>query len=106
MTRSDPISLRLPEALKARLETAKAASGRSLNAEIKMRLEWSFEAGFEGAQVAPTPDNASELDALRARIRILESRLNALPADHLELFAELMRKLKAGEIVALKGSKV
>jgi predicted DNA-binding protein len=46
--RPDPISMRLPEELKAALTEAAKASGRSLNAEIRLRLEWSLEHGFDG----------------------------------------------------------
>lgn len=42
MTRPDPISLRLPDELKNQLASAAATAGRSLNAEIRMRLEASL----------------------------------------------------------------
>ena len=42
MTRPDPISLRLPDELKNELASAAATAGRSLNAEIRMRLEASL----------------------------------------------------------------
>jgi hypothetical protein len=67
MTRPDPISLRLPEALRASIQAAAQDSGRSLNAEIRMRLEWSFSEGFNG-----NPSEkmlANEVESLRAEIR-------------------------------------
>jgi len=43
MARSDPqMNIRLPEELKAAIEQAAKANGRSMNAEIVSRLEQSF----------------------------------------------------------------
>lgn len=67
MSKSDPISLRLPEALKASLQQASADAGRSLNAEIRMRLEWSFSSSFDGK-----PSDrmlANEIESLRTELR-------------------------------------
>lgn len=67
MTRPDPISLRLPESLKTKLQQSANEAGRSVNAEIRMRLEWSYEGGFEGEP----SDNmlAGEIETLRAELR-------------------------------------
>jgi hypothetical protein len=44
MARSDPqVNIRMPQALKERLESATAETNRSLNGEIVARLEESFE---------------------------------------------------------------
>ena len=67
MARPDPISLRLPDDLKEQLTTAANAAGRSLNAEIRMRLEFSFEGGFDG-----TPSDKmlrNEIESLRKELR-------------------------------------
>lgn len=43
MARSDPqVNIRMPQALKERLEAASAETNRSLNGEIVARLEQSF----------------------------------------------------------------
>jgi len=106
MARDEPLlRIRVPDELKARLEKAKDDNRRSLNAEIRMRLEWSFEAGFDGGQSSPTVDQAGELEALRAQVRALERKLEAIPADQLEWFTELMQGLKRGEIVTLAQGK-
>lgn len=69
MARNEPmIRFRLPEGLKARLETAHEANGRSMNAEIRMRLEWSFQEGFDGA--ASNEALANEIETLRAELRV------------------------------------
>ena len=65
--RPDPISIRLPEALKAGLADAASAAGRSLNAEIKFRLEWSL-------QQAPELAGVGALDyALGRRLAAIEA---------------------------------
>ena len=67
MTRPDPVSLRLPEPLKSSIQHAANQAGRSLNAEIRMRLEWSFEAGFDGE---PSDKMlANEIESLRGEFR-------------------------------------
>lgn len=105
MARDEPLlRIRVPDELKVRLEAAKDANRRSLNAEIRMRLEWSFEAGFAG-QPASAVDQASELETLRAQLRALEDKLNAIPTDQLEAFTELMQGLKRGEVVTLAQGK-
>ena len=102
MARDEPLlRIRVPDELKARLERAKDDNRRSLNAEIRMRLEWSFDAGFDGGAITPAIDQASELETLRGQVQALESKLNAIPADQLQEFAELMQKLKRGEVVML-----
>lgn len=80
MTRPDPVSLRLPEPLKSSIQQAANQAGRSLNAEIRMRLEWSFDAGFDG-QSAPAIDRASELAALKERFSRLEALVAKLDPD-------------------------
>jgi hypothetical protein len=67
MTRPDPVSLRLPEPLKSSIQQAANQAGRSLNAEIRMRLEWSFEAGFDGDPSDKMLSN--EVESLRGELR-------------------------------------
>jgi plasmid stability protein len=43
MTKAN-LTFRVPESLRARLESAAAANGRSMNAEMIFRIESSFEA--------------------------------------------------------------
>ncbi|WP_157788731.1 Arc family DNA-binding protein, partial [Pseudomonas aeruginosa] len=59
MSRTDPqFKLRMPPALRARVEQAAKASMRSLNAELVFRVEQSFE-GVELARVlSSNPINA------------------------------------------------
>lgn len=46
MTREDPqLKIRLPAALKAKIETAAQAASRTINAEVVSRLQQSFDAG-------------------------------------------------------------
>ena len=89
MSRPDPLSLRLPEELKTSLALAATDAGRSLNAEIRMRLEWSFEAGFDGQASDKMLANEVEslrgelrggIDLLRQKVADLEKRLNDLGA--------------------------
>ena len=68
MTRPDPVSLRLPEPLKSSIQQAANQAGRSLNAEIRMRLEWSFEAGFNGEQSDKML--TTEIESLRGELRV------------------------------------
>lgn len=81
-TRPDPISMRLPEELKVSLAKAAEAAGRSLNAEIRMRLEFSFDHGFDGA---PSDKMlANEIESLRKELRgslyLYAQRMDALEA--------------------------
>lgn len=64
---TDPTSMRLPEALKDCLAEAASAAGRSLNAEIRLRLEWSLER-------FPKLSGAADLEgALERRLCALEA---------------------------------
>ncbi len=67
MTRADPISLRLPPELRKRLDATSKDAGRSLNAEIRMRLEFSYEVGFAGE--ATDKMLANEIESLRSEMR-------------------------------------
>ncbi|GKT16990.1 hypothetical protein AVHY2522_13660 [Acidovorax sp. SUPP2522] len=65
MSREDPqMKIRLPEALKARIEASAQAGGRSMNSEIAARLQQTFEkvAVDEGRLIALE----AEADAQRA----------------------------------------
>jgi hypothetical protein len=62
--RPDPISMRLPEELKASLTEAAKTAGRSLNAEIRMRLEWSLQTQEQpGGSMLVRGDAMSDMEA-------------------------------------------
>lgn len=67
MTLPAPISLRLPEALKELIQKAATDAGRSINAEIRMRLETSFDDG--GSVTVSTEMLSNEVETLRAELR-------------------------------------
>lgn len=80
--RPDPISMRLPEELKASLSEAAKASGRSLNAEIRTRLEWSLEQVPELASVVGFGDQlGSRIAALEAWARQQDPTFGAVTDD-------------------------
>lgn len=64
---SDATSLRLPVGLREKLELAAKLAGRSMNAEIRMRLEQSFETDFAGPTTERMLEN--EIESLRAELR-------------------------------------
>jgi len=96
------MKVRLSADLRRKIADAAQDNNRTLNSEIVFRLEASFRG--DAAQAVPV-DQASELETLRAQLRALESKLNAIPADQLEAFTELMKGLKRGEIVTLAQGK-
>lgn len=70
--------LRIPNAMRERLETAAAENGRSLTAEVLARVESTFpksEAWLSRMQQSPAIRQAKELLAVEAR---LEGRLDAV----------------------------
>lgn len=67
MTLPAPISLRLPEALKDLIQKAATDAGRSLNAEIRMRLEASFSGG--APVTVSTKMLSNEVETLRKELR-------------------------------------
>lgn len=85
--------LRLPQELKDRIARAADDNNRSMNAEMVARLD----ASFRGTDQSAPP--ASELETLAEQVRALERKLNAIPADQLQAFTELMQGLKRGEVV-------
>lgn len=81
--RLDPVSLRLPADLREQLDVAAQEGGRSLNAEIRFRLEKSFEVGEDAAGHDATKridTLETELETLRAELRQHASRLKAIEA--------------------------
>lgn len=94
--RSDPISMRLPEKLKASLTEAAGAAGRSLNAEIRYRLEWSLQAELQSGGPLLATGQTDAISGMEARIReacmsaiaeqfillenVIEARMNEWPA--------------------------
>lgn len=71
-SRSDPISMRLSDKLKAELTEAAKAAGRTLNAEIRQRLEWSLKAGFEGLQAEALSARLTDADYMNIAERVAE----------------------------------
>ncbi len=69
MTRDDPqMKIRLPAVLKDRVVDAASANGRTMNAEIVLRLEQSFSGG----------DVRSVMTAIEQRLTALERAVAAL----------------------------
>lgn len=64
---TDPVSLRFPAVLREKLDKSAKKAGRSLNAEIRIRIESSFEVGFDGRESNEMLGN--EIETLRAEIR-------------------------------------
>jgi hypothetical protein len=87
-----PFGLRLQPDLKARVDEAAKANGRSLNAEITARLEWSLEAETRGELVSGSND------ALQTKVLMLENLLGVLTDAHAKMRADidaLQKKPKA-----------
>ena len=92
MARNDPqVNLRIPPALKARLEESAQATGRSLTAEVVQRLEDSFLAGAVS-------------DAL-LRARLLTLTLAAELAPHKPRMVTLVNELLSSTIESDKLTK-
>jgi hypothetical protein len=78
-----PFGLRLQPDLKQRLEEAAIAGGRSLNAEIALRLDASLradaasDAKTKGKTIA-VPVPLGKLSAMEGRIKDLEDRMRIL----------------------------
>lgn len=83
--RPDPVSLRFPIELREKLDHVAKKSGRSLNSEIRMRLEWSFAAEVDFTKHEAERDARSE----RAAQRILRANLTNRPDPIEERFKEL-----------------
>ncbi len=74
MTREDPpLRIRLPEALKAKVQALAAENHRSMNAEIVSRLEWSIAHGDMSPIREPAP--SEEDGTLRAEVEKLKAQL-------------------------------
>jgi hypothetical protein len=70
------MKIRLPRLLKAQIEEAASGWNRSLNAEIVLRLQQSFEgAGSLEEKVKALDD---QVENLGQRVRMLEYNLNKL----------------------------
>jgi hypothetical protein len=86
MARTDPqINLRIPAALKARLEESSVAAGRSITAEVVARLEATYDAHRRGSL-------ESEIGALRERIEYLVSLAEGATPDRKTLQASKATK--------------
>jgi len=77
MTREDPpLRIRLPEALKAKVQALAAENHRSMNAEIVSRLEGSIAHGDMSLIREPAP--SGEDGTLRAEVEELKTQLRNL----------------------------
>ncbi len=76
--RSDPLSLRLPDDLRDALQRAADEASRSLNAEIRMRLEASLVPDFTKPSDWELGELRAEVVSLKAQIATITNRLKAL----------------------------
>ncbi|KVD48646.1 hypothetical protein WS61_07445 [Burkholderia sp. ABCPW 11] len=76
MTREDPqMKLRLPADLKDRLSELAAANGRSLNAEVLLRLEASISGDASAAPASAAAVDERMLDLFAEKVgRLLDER--------------------------------
>lgn len=92
MTRNFPlIGLRIPPSLKEKIEAAASAEGRSMNAEIRARIEASFEStsgqGVSDAAVAALANaiiaasQKQEVDALKSDIKQLKDLMAGMKEE-------------------------
>ncbi|WP_202803257.1 Arc family DNA-binding protein [Nitratireductor pacificus] len=84
---SDATSMRLPVSLREKLERAAKQGGRSMNAEIRLRLEQSFEkATAEGTEAIADwafGELRAELVSVKAQLATLTNRVDQLDKpDH------------------------
>lgn len=92
-----PFGLRLLPKLKEALDALAEANGRSLNAEITERLEWSLTAETEFAAFEQQKDERSKLAFKRL--------MNIGTADAAEI-DELQRRVEALEAFAAQASEI
>lgn len=96
MARGEPIiRIRLPEALKERLQTDAEGNRRSMNAEIVARLEWIYSA--EQSAVAPADwlnrlQRSSHIHAEK-RFVGMEARLEMIIEELVQRVSELENKI-------------
>ncbi|MFB2550170.1 Arc family DNA-binding protein [Ensifer soli] len=84
---SDATSMRLPVSLREKLERAAKRGGRSMNAEIRLRLEQSFgKASGEGTESAADwelGELRAELVSVKAQLATLTNRVDRIDkSDH------------------------
>lgn len=83
--------MRLPEALKACLTEAAKAAGRSMNAEIRLRLEWSLERAPELSGVTDLNGGFEKrLAAVEAWVRLRDHAFVAAKDDDDKSVAETL----------------
>jgi len=84
MTREDPpLRIRLPEALKAKVQALAAENHRSMNAEIVSRLEWSIAHGDVSLNREPAPSGEdgtlrAELEEVKAQLRNIRKQVGEI----------------------------
>jgi predicted DNA-binding protein len=105
MARADPqMKIRLPEALKEKIEAAAKESGRTLNAEVVGRLESSF--GFNMNDVAKKEALLKLVnDAIDERIEQEFARKKLEKPDMAEEFAARAEGIKAIQPAQLGAQK-
>lgn len=80
MTREDPpLRIRLPEALKAKVQALAAENHRSMNAEIVSRLEWSIAYGDMSLNREPLP--AASTSSLEEDVADLQETVGKLKSE-------------------------
>ena len=73
----DKFMLRLPDGMRDRIAEIAKANGRSMNAEIVRRLEWSFEAPLDKkADGEIRPISAAEMRRIADMIEELTARMD------------------------------
>ncbi|EXH15139.1 Arc family DNA-binding protein [Acinetobacter sp. 1245593] len=77
MARTDPqVNFRIPAELKDKLDNAAKENGRTLTAELILRLEMTFE---QDDDIATIKD---EIETLRANIEYAHQRINDLEGHY------------------------
>jgi hypothetical protein len=96
MARSDPqVNLRIPAELKADVDAAAEASGRSMNAEVVYRLGLSFDRPQEEGELMSAYERSEEyVKALQGQVN-LATRLASLSEGTSALMADRLRLLLA-----------
>lgn len=77
MSREDPpLRIRLPEALKTKVQALAAENHRSMNAEIVSRLEWSI--AYDDMSLKREPPPAMPTSSLEEEVASLKTQLRNL----------------------------
>lgn len=91
--RTTPYPLRMPDDLRAKLETSAKSGARSLHAEIVARLERSFTADREVEEIAL--ESVVEAAGLQREIERLSKLLESQKADAQKMMQEQTKAIAA-----------